>query len=218
MKLGLVLPVGQAIETVTASREPTVKAYTFPVSARIVEQSGNVARVDVQFPRDRAPRELTQWTVSPGDTTVQLPMVGKCAFLGGLVYNAFSEDYEVQLDIKTTQDATVGSLPPISVAVEPEAAPLSVAPKQTFTTKFNLPFIERAVFGCLIDSTDDTVLELAFDKPDPFKSIAARINGQPVEVRKYTYPRGSDYSSYYIELTGVVDPGMIELSVDIEWK
>ena len=218
VKLGLVLPVGQAIETVTASREPTVKAYTFPVSARIVEQSGNVARVDVQFPRDRAPRELTQWTVSPGDTTVQLPMVGKCAFLGGLVYNAFSEDYEVQLDIKTKQDATVGSLPPIAVPVEPEAAPLPAAPKQTFTTTFNLPFIERAAFGCLIDSTDDTVLELAFDKPAPFKSIAARINGQPVEVRKYTYPRGSAYSSYYIELTGVVDPGMIELSVDIEWK
>ena len=218
MKLGLVLPVGQAIESVTASREPTVTAYTFPVSARIVEQSGHAARVDVQFPRDRAPRELTQWTVSPGDATVQLPMVGKCAFLGGLVYNAFSEDYEVQLNIKTKQDATVGHLPPPAVPVEPEAAPLPAAPKQTFTTTFNLPFIERAAFGCLIDATDDTVLELAFDKPAPFKSIAARINGQPVEVRKYTYPRRGDFNSYYIELTGVVDPGSIELSVDIEWN
>lgn len=216
--LGLVLPVGQAIETVSASREPTVTAYTFPVSARIVEQSGNVARVDVQFPRARAPRELTQWTVSPGDTMVQLPMIGKCAFLGGLVYNAFAEDYEVQLDITTRPEATVGSLPPLVAPVEPEAALLPAAPKQTFTTTFNLPFIERAAFGCLTDASDDTVLELAFDKPAPFKSMAARINGQPVEVRKYTYPRRGDFCSYYVELTGVVDPGRIELSVEIEWE
>lgn len=218
VKLGLILPVGQAVETITASQEPTVKAYTFPVSARIVEQSGNVARVDVQFPRAQAPRELTQWTVSPAETTVQLPMIGKCAFLGGLVYNAFAEDYEVQLDITTKHGATAGSLPPLAAPVEPEAALLPAAPKQTFTTTFNLPFIERAAFGCLTDTTDDTVVELAFDKPASFKSIAARINGQPVEVRKYIYPRRRDFNSYYIELTEVVDPGRIELSVDIEWE
>lgn len=218
VRLGLILPAGQAVDTVSASREPTVKAYTFPVSARVVEQSGNVARVDVQFPRAQAPRELTQWTISPGDATVQLPMIGKCTFLGGLVYNAFSEDYEVRLDITTKRTTAAGSLPPPAGPAVPESVLPPAAPKQTFTTTFHLPFIERPVFGCLAAMTEDTVLELAFDQPAPFKSIAAWINGQPVEVRRYTYPRRGDFSSYYIELTGVVDPGRVELRVEIEWQ
>ena len=68
------------------------------------------------------------------------------------------------------------------------------------------------------DYADDAVLELAFDKPDAVKTISARINGNPIEVRRYSYPRRTDFGSYYIELTGNVDPGIIELAVDVEWK
>jgi hypothetical protein len=62
------------------------------------------------------------------------------------------------------------------------------------------------------------VLELAFDDPNAVKTIAARINGRPIEVRTYVYSRRADFRSHYIDLTGSVDPGKIELSLDIEWK
>ncbi len=65
---------------------------------------------------------------------------------------------------------------------------------------------------------DDTVLELAFDDPNRVKTISARLNGKPAEVRTYPYSRRSAYHSYYLDLTGNVEPGTIELAVDVEWQ
>lgn len=380
--IGLIFPPGEAIATVSARQKPTVKCYTFPATSRILEQSGNVARVEVQFPRGLAPRALENWKVTPGDVAVKLP-AGGCHFLGGLVHGAFSEDYEVELTITTRPVTVAGSLPalaplaqppqdgrfafpaagsplpepPKSVHVELAGAkelqlevtdagdgfgcdmanwadarltrnpsgpippggaevehlgdnpalisstsqswgelglntaahapgkagePLRIAgksyakglghhasgaitipleggyrsfdaevglhppgtgsvvfralvdggcrfdsgvikarsgpKKQTFTTSFELPFIEPPGFGCMPGYDDDTVLELAFDDPNTVQTIAARINSQPVEVRTYPYSRQAAYRSYYLELTGNVQPGTIELALDIEWK
>jgi len=38
------------------------------------------------------------------------------------------------------------------------------------------------------------------------------------EVRTYSYSRRSADRSYYLDLTGNVDPGTIELALNIEWK
>ena len=81
-----------------------------------------------------------------------------------------------------------------------------------------MPFIELAGFGCAPGYDADTVLELALDRPNAAKAISARINGRPIDVHKYSYPRRMDYHSYYLELTGNVDPGPVELAVDIEWQ
>jgi hypothetical protein len=216
-KLGLIFPPGEALASVSAQQKPTGKCYTFPVAARMLEQSGNVARVAVQFPRGLAPRALVNWQVTPGDVPTQLPTTG-CRFLGGLVHGALSEDYTVELTITTKRDAAVGSLPPLVPAEPPKAAPLPVAKQQTFTTRFLLPFIEPAGFGCMPGYDDDTVLELAFDDPHAVKSIGARINGRPIEVRVYPCSRRGDFRTHYIELTGNVEPGTIELALDIEWK
>jgi hypothetical protein len=215
--LGLVCPLGEAITTVSAKQKPTVTSYTFPASARMLEQSGNVARVEVQFPRGFAPRELVNWKASPGDVPMSLPAEG-CHFLGGLVYGAFSEDYEVELKVTTKRDATAGSLSPVTPPEAPLHSPAPKAKQQTFTTSFELPFIEPAGFGCMPGYDDDTVLELAFDDPDAVKTIVARINGEPIEVRTYPYARKSACRSYYLDLTGNVGPGKIELALDIEWK
>ncbi|MBP9902941.1 MAG: hypothetical protein KBH45_15880 [Verrucomicrobia bacterium] len=216
-KLGLVFPPGEALASVSARRKPTVKAYTFPVSARMVEQSGNVARVEVQFPRGLAPRALGSWKVTPGDVQAQLPASG-CHFLGGLVHGAFSEDYEVELNVTTKRDATAGSLPPTAPTEQPKAEPLPEAKQQTFTTSFDLPFIESPGWNVMPGYEDDTVLELAFDDPQTVKNIAARLNGKPVEVRTYPCARRGEFLTHYIELTGNAKPGTIELSLDIEWK
>jgi hypothetical protein len=194
-----------------------VTGYTFPAAARVLEQTGNVARVEVQFPRGLAPRELVDWKVSPGDVRTRLPADG-CHFLGGLVYGAFSETYEVQLQVTTKRDATQGSLPPLPASDQPVTPPVPVAKRQTFTTSFELPFIEPPAFGCMPGYDDDTVLELAFDDPKAVRTITARLNGKAAQVRTYSYSRRSAFKSYYIDLTGNVDPGRIELALDIEWQ
>jgi len=215
--LGLIFPSGEAVASVRARQKPTVKCYTFPTSAHILEQSGNVARVEVQFPRGCAPRELVNWQLMPGDVALKLPADG-CHFLGGLVHGAFSEDYEVELTITTKRDDTIGSLPLMSATQSPPAANLPKAKKQTFTTSFNLPFIESPAFGCMPGFDDDTVLELAFDDPNTVKTITARINSRPIQVMTYHCSRKSAYRTHYLDLTGKVEPGNIELSLDIEWK
>jgi hypothetical protein len=215
--LGLICPPGEAIASVSVRQKPAVPSYTFPVSARVLEQSGNVARVAVQFPRGLAPRGLEHWQVTPGDGAVKLPVAG-CHFLGGLVHGAFSEDYPLELTVTTKPDATPGNLPPLALPEGLARPPLEGAKKQTFATSFELPFIEPPGFGCMPGYDDDTVLELAFDDPNNVKAISARINGTPVEVRIYPYSRQGAYRSYYIDLTGNVQPGKIELALEIEWK
>jgi hypothetical protein len=65
---------------------------------------------------------------------------------------------------------------------------------------------------------DDTVLELAFEDTKAVKTVTARINGRPSEVRMYSYSRGNACRSYYLDRTGNVDPGAVELVLDIEWQ
>jgi hypothetical protein len=65
---------------------------------------------------------------------------------------------------------------------------------------------------------DNTWLELALEDTKAVKSIAARIDGRRVEVRAYSHSRGSACGSYYLDLTGNVDPGAVELFLDIEWQ
>jgi hypothetical protein len=69
-----------------------------------------------------------------------------------------------------------------------------------------------------VGDDDDTVLELALEDTKAVKSIAARINGRRVEVRAFSHSRGSACRSYYLDLTGNVDPGAVELFLDIEWQ
>jgi hypothetical protein len=93
-----------------------------------------------------------------------------------------------------------------------------VAKRQTFVTSFELSFIEPPGFGCMPGCDDDTVLELASDDTKAVRTIAARINGRPAEVRMYSYSRRSAERSYYPDRTGNVDPGAVELVLDIEWQ
>jgi len=65
---------------------------------------------------------------------------------------------------------------------------------------------------------DNTWLELALEDTKAVISIAARIDGRRVEVRAYSHSRGSACGSYYLDLTGNVDPGAVELFLDIEWQ
>ena len=217
VNLGLVFPAGQTLDSVVARQTPTVPMFSFPVEAAIVERKGNVGRMRVSFPRRQAPRELTRWRVEPGGVEVQLPQLGGSSFLGGLVSGAFSEDYEVELDITVGATAREGLLPAAPPVSPQQGETVPWAPHQTFVTQFDLPFIETPRWGNMPGYGDDTVVELAFSDSSAVASIEAQLNGRPVPVLRYPYPRRPEWWSYYVELTGVAKPGPTELSVDVTW-
>ncbi|MHB0857653.1 MAG: hypothetical protein ACYC5M_08795 [Anaerolineae bacterium] len=216
--LGLVFPEGQGLVDVSARQRPTVPMFTFPADARILQVEGRGARIQVTFPRGRAPRALTHWTVSPGEVAVELPQMGACPFLGGLVSGAFSESYVVEVDLTVGPAEASGSLPALDVPGDVAPQTLPHAPRQTFRTTFDLPFIEPPRWGCMPGCEQDAVLELAFAEPDAVAEIGARLNGKTVLVQRYAYPRKPQWGSHYIELTGYAEPGQVELEVYITWK
>jgi hypothetical protein len=216
VEIGLVLPPDQAVEGLSARQTPTVPMYTFTAAARLSSQDGNLARIEVQFPREPAPRELTHWRVSPGDARLDLPNADCSGFLGALVHNAFTEDYEVQLDVRTkaTNAADRRLLP------EPTAPPLSVAAPAgtnfTYTTRFVLPFIEGG-WGFYRGYDDDPIIELAFADPTKVRGIEVRLNGVSVPVQRYRNPQQAAYETYFIELSGNVAPGPVELTLNVHY-
>ncbi|MBP1993245.1 hypothetical protein [Paenibacillus eucommiae] len=108
VRLGLILPDGEAVEQVFAQQVPTVPMYTFPAAAQLYDAAAstnrNVAQVEVTFPRIKAPRELTNWVMQPGNMEVKLPQMEKSPFLGAIVQGAYSENYEVWLDVVVKQN------------------------------------------------------------------------------------------------------------------
>ena len=214
VRLGIVLPEGETINAVSARQTPTVPLYTFPVSATLVENQGNVAWLDVTFPREQAPRALTSWHVD--GVEIELPQQDTCGFLGGLLHGAFSEEYAVQVDLQVMPSQETGHLHP-ALPVPATAVSVPSAQRQTFTTEFILPFIEPAHFGFMPDYLNDAVLELPFADPARVASVSARLNDQPIEVRRYAYPKRPEWCTYYLELTGQATAGLQRLEVAVDW-
>lgn len=216
VQLGLALPAGQAVAQVSARQTPTVPLYTFPVAARVWSQTGNLARIEVQFPREPAPRELARWRISPGNVEVDLPTADRTRFLGALVHNAFAEDYEVQLDVRTQTVAVTAARLPAAPLAPALAATLPTGERLTYTTKFTLPFIEHD-FGCNAGYDEDPLIELAFADPSQVREIEARLNGVVVPVQRFRNPRQPAYGTFFIELPFNVKPGPVELTLNVRY-
>jgi len=218
MRLGVVLPQGKKLKSIVARQTPTVPLYTFPVTAKILKQRGNNAWIDVTFPRGKSPHELTKWVVKPSNASVELPQIDHCCFLGARVTGAFSEDYSVEVDLLISSGIGKGTLAPLHRAGNKASSIVRFAMRQIFETEFDLPFIESLRFGFKHGYDYDTLIELVFRDPDMVDSLKVKLNGHPVEVRKYFYPGKTNWFTWYIELTGVVEPGHIKMSVDVTWK
>jgi len=214
VEVGLVLPEGQAISSVTAHQMPTVSMYTFPAAVQVLEQSGNLARVEVQFPRKQAPRELTYWRVSPGDIELELPTPGCTGFLGALVHNAFTEDYEVQLDVRTKVTNATNSRLLAKSSLPMLFGNLPKGEHLTYITSFVLPFIES--YGDDLNCNDDAIIELAFADPNQVSEIEVHLNDRSISVQSYRNPKANVYKTFFIELKGV-QSGLIELKLDVHY-
>lgn len=206
---------------IAASQVKGVPMYTFPASAEITAQADNLAYVEVQFPRERAPRVLNQWRLAPGDMMLQLPLSNGYPFQGGLISGAYAERYDVQLDLITIPcpESTTSGMPGPTLQAQwqvPQGEAELTGVRHQLETEFELPFMEWSAFAPGYD--DDVVLELVFTNPSFVKTIAASINGNAVEVRRYPLATKPEWYTYYIELTGNVGWGKVKLRLDIEWN
>lgn len=127
-------------------------------------------------------------------------------FCGGYIENSFSEDQETVIDITTSaEDKTVVSQEMDYGIHVPPVRPLPDIAKDTTKTwwmqhDFQLPFMYG--YGCEPAFQDHMFLTLPFLDSSRIKNIQVWINGQPMTVETYRYPRNRSLGCYYVDLVG----------------
>lgn len=216
--IGIVLPVTERITEISAKHAGIVPMYTFPASAKVIRQSGHLAYIEVTGPRAAAPRELSHWKINNDTALTVLPGADHKGFMGAVVHNAFSENYELVLDIQTGKNskATDKVLMP---GYNNEAKKQVSTPRSgtlSYTTQFVLPFIEQ--YGRERNVEEDPLIELVFDQPNEIQNISATINHKTVAVQQYRNPINGAFFTYYIPLNKNAAPGPIELRVTVTYS
>ncbi|HQK92165.1 MAG TPA: hypothetical protein PLD23_01595 [Armatimonadota bacterium] len=164
----------------------------------------------------QAHRERFPLVVDAQEERLELPLTDAVAaqlglgplarFCGAYIENAFSEMQEAWIDLE------MGELVPgrgdvrfASGEAMPELRPLSALARDSraewwLQTRFRLPFMYT--LGCEPAFDDHTILVLPFLPPEGPVALSAWINGEALEVRRYTYPRNRGFGCYYADLVG----------------
>jgi hypothetical protein len=145
-----------------------------------------------------------------------------CAYME----NGFSEAQNTVIYLKTGADAS----PAVSAAtaleslsdVAPPAWPVAASPLAKdkagswwLQTKFTTPLAQQG--GCEAKFDDHTLIALPFVDPSRVKRIEAWINGQPVDVQTYRYPRNRGLMCRWIDIVGTaIHPGTNDLVLQLE--
>lgn len=127
-------------------------------------------------------------------------------FCGAYVDHAFGEMQETLIDLKTNGSMKTTKTPFASVEAMPEMHPMSQLAKNGskswwVQTKFNLPFMYWGG-GAEPFFDDHTILALPMVRQSSVKEIKAWINGVPLDVRTYRYPRNRSLACFYADLVG----------------
>jgi hypothetical protein len=153
--------------------------------------------------------------VDTTDDSIGLPLTDERAaalglgpladFCGGYIENAFSEDQETWIELKTDGESAFpdGKLlgeesPPVKRPLPAQAK--DMAASWWLETSFHLPFM----YGLGYEPAQDehTVLVLPLVRQARVAGIRAWINGLPLEVREYQYPRNRKLACFYADLVG----------------
>ena len=159
--------------------------------------------------------------VGAKDAGVTLPMTDARAgelglgplanFCGGYVENAFQEEQETWITLRadgplTTQPASAVQ-PASATRVEtlPEPRPMLREARDPqagwwLQTRFHLPFMYT--MGAEPAFDEHAFLVLPMVRQAACKSVQAWVNGVPLEVRAYRYPRNRALACYYADLVG----------------
>ncbi len=127
------------------------------------------------------------------------------AFCGGYIENAFQEEQETWIEIETGAESSLPSVELAGEAPEFLRRPLPEAARSAesgwwLSTSFHLPFMYGIVSQPHRD--EHTLLVLPFANPEKVKSIRAWINGAPLEVEQYRYPRNPGLLCHWADLVG----------------
>lgn len=127
-------------------------------------------------------------------------------FCGAYVENAFAEMQQTWIDLATgnpagcpegrlcTTETLLRAPPPLpELAKSPDTAWWA-------QTTFHLPFMYT--IGCEPFFDEHALVVLPFVRQAHIGQVKAWINGSPLEVRKYRYPRNPALSCYYADLVG----------------
>jgi hypothetical protein len=160
----------------------------------------------------------------PNATEMQLPMftnyvfsltpdtkpgpihVGPLAeFCGAYVENAFSEVQETWIDLKTGLKSKLLVGPLMGNKTSPSyhvQNPIEADDAKTWwvSTSFHLPF--NYMIGAEPPFDDHQLLVFPFTDPSRVVQIKAWINGVPLDVNRYLYPRNRALSCFYADLVG----------------
>ena len=126
-------------------------------------------------------------------------------FCGAYVENAFSEVQETWIDLKTGGATELPKGMLVSSEIIPEMRSLPEQAKDPskgwwLQTSFHLPFMYMLGAEPFFDEHSFLVLPLL--RHSQIKDIRAWVNGQPLEVRAWRYPRNRGLACYYADLVG----------------
>jgi hypothetical protein len=127
------------------------------------------------------------------------------SFCGGYVDNAFSERQVTWIDLRTDGKPASASGGLATSEVAARALPIPDAAKSAerswwVQTTFSLPFTYG--LGMEPQFKDHTILALPFLRRAEVKNIRGWINGVPLDVRDYRYPRNTSFGCYWADLVG----------------
>jgi hypothetical protein len=148
-------------------------------------------------------------------------------FCGAYLDNGFSEDQNTVIYLKTAAASPTApeakgfeslvNLPPPDVLAATSPLAKDLARSWWLQTKFSTPL---AQWGGTEGRPDEhTLIVLPFVDPTRVKQIAAWINGQPVDVQTYRYPRNRAVMCRWIDIVGTaIHPGANDLVLHIEME
>jgi hypothetical protein len=147
-------------------------------------------------------------------------------FCGAYLENGFSEDQDTTVYLRTgagtspAVPAATGleSLINVAAPVLPAAAsPLAKnkAGSWWLQTKFTTPLAQWGGGEGKLD--DHTLIVLPFVDQNRVKQIGVWINGQPVDVQTYRYPRNRNMTCRWIDIVGTaIHPGVNDLVLQLD--
>ena len=132
------------------------------------------------------------------------------SFCGGYVENAFSEEQETLVELATRQAPAPAQTQPASALRGGPSGPMpaeALDPQTSWwlETSFALPFMYT--MGAEPAFDEHTVLVLPTIRQGQIASLQAWVNGSPLEVRLYRYPRNRGLGCYWADLVGTAAAG-----------
>ncbi|HIJ73560.1 MAG TPA: hypothetical protein HPP83_05595 [Candidatus Hydrogenedentes bacterium] len=153
--------------------------------------------------------------INTEDESIEFPLTAEQAdalglgpladFCGAYIDNAFYEEQETWIDLATGENSDVVETALVTDLPPERPRPLHPLAKGQakdwwIQTSFHLPFMHMIGFEPFFD--EHVILALPFLRPSKARKIEAWINGQPLEIQRYRYPRNRAFFCYWADLVG----------------